>query len=250
MNIDSTAEELAQDEYLRQRWNPRPGDPHYLPLVDLKRALEQFSISGNATVLDFGCGGSPYRGLFGKSEYRRADYLEGSGLDYLIVDGKPLNEKEETFDIVLSTQVLEHVDDYRSYLRECYRLLKKGGRLLLSTHGTFPDHPCPTDYQRWTADGLVRDLKTAGFGNVSPYKLTTGPRAVLYFYEQQRDLIRLPRKRVLGACNELFRWLMGRRLDGFHRLADQAFPGCRVVGPDDVGKHTFYVCLLVEACKV
>jgi hypothetical protein len=33
----------------------------------------------------------------------------------------------------------------------------------LSTHGTWPYHPDPTDYWRWTIDGLRREINSAGF---------------------------------------------------------------------------------------
>ena len=38
------------------------------------------------------------------------------------------------------------------------------GTLLLSTHGYWMFHPDPTDYWRWTRDGLVRQVEDAGFG--------------------------------------------------------------------------------------
>ena len=40
------------------------------------------------------------------------------------------------------------------YLAECFRVLRPGGRLLLSTHGMFVYHPDPDDYWRWTCAGL------------------------------------------------------------------------------------------------
>jgi SAM-dependent methyltransferase len=51
----------------------------------------------------------------------------------------------------------------QDYLREAHRLLMPGGTLLLSTHGYWMYHPDPTDYWRWTRDGLVREIEAAGF---------------------------------------------------------------------------------------
>jgi SAM-dependent methyltransferase len=67
------------------------------------------------------------------------------------------------FDAVLSTQVLEHVADPGLHLSECFRVLRPGGRLLLSTHGTMVYHPDPVDYWRWTCAGLERVVREAGF---------------------------------------------------------------------------------------
>jgi SAM-dependent methyltransferase len=69
---------------------------------------------------------------------------------------------DDAFDAVVSTQVLEHVADPALYLREANRVLKPGGRLLLSTHGTFPYHPDPDDYWRWTGAGLRKAVTDAG----------------------------------------------------------------------------------------
>jgi SAM-dependent methyltransferase len=53
--------------------------------------------------------------------------------------------------------------DVDTYLAEARRLLKPGGRLLLSTHGTWLYHPHPTDFHRWTREGLERQLVSSGF---------------------------------------------------------------------------------------
>ncbi len=46
------------------------------------------------------------------------------------------------------------------YLSECFRVLRPGGQLLLSTHGVFPYHPDPVDLWRWTCEGLrIRSAK-------------------------------------------------------------------------------------------
>jgi SAM-dependent methyltransferase len=66
-------------------------------------------------------------------------------------------------DAVLSTQVLEHVADVQAYLREAYRVLRPGGLVFCSTHGAFILHRHPTDFRRWTIDGLRYELEQAGF---------------------------------------------------------------------------------------
>lgn len=114
-------------------------------------------------VLDYGCADAPYRDFFGPgTEYVAAD-LPGNPhatLD-LNADGTvPLPDAH--LDAILSTQVLEHVTDPGLYLAECARLLRPGGRLLLSTHGIMVYHPDPDDYWRWTCAGLRRAVEQAG----------------------------------------------------------------------------------------
>jgi SAM-dependent methyltransferase len=57
---------------------------------------------------------------------------------------------------VLCLQVLEHVPDPGAAVRELRRVVRPGGRVLLSTHGIYPFHPNPDDLWRWTYQGLER----------------------------------------------------------------------------------------------
>jgi SAM-dependent methyltransferase len=70
---------------------------------------------------------------------------------------------EESVGFVLSTQVLEHVEDPKAYLKEAHRILEKEGKLILSTHGYWMFHPDPTDFWRWTSTGLKKIVTEAGF---------------------------------------------------------------------------------------
>jgi len=114
-------------------------------------------------LLDFGCAEKPYRGFFGSEiTYVGADLVGNPMADVEVTDIGTLPLEESSFDAVLSTQVLEHVADPPTYLRECCRVLRPGGRMLLSTHGTMVLHPDPIDYWRWTSDGLRYELSRAG----------------------------------------------------------------------------------------
>src|SRR5262249_27834958 len=174
-------EALAAQEYLRERFEPRPGDPGYLCLSDLLMAIKGLVPSHAKRVLDYGCGGSPYRPLFGECTYHRADFVGGSNLDFEYAADSRLPLEASDYDCMLSTQVLEHVEDPIVYLQECYRVLRPGGHLLLTTHGIFEDHAAPHDYWRWTAVGLQRMIEgAAGLKVKTVKKLTTGPRGVLF----------------------------------------------------------------------
>ena len=91
--------------------------------------------------------------------YHRADLAGGSDLDFEYAADGRLPSEAADYDCVLSTQVLEHVEDPAAYLQECYRVLRPGGHLLLTTHGIFEDHAVPHDYWRWTAGGLQRMIE-------------------------------------------------------------------------------------------
>lgn len=116
-----------------------------------------------ARVLDFGCGTRPYEAWFRNAgaDYQGAD-IDGGHEVPLRGDGS-IAAADATFDMVTSFQVLEHVWDLATYLGESHRVLKPGGWLLLSTHGSWFYHPHPGDYRRWTGEGLRREVEAHGF---------------------------------------------------------------------------------------
>jgi SAM-dependent methyltransferase len=67
------------------------------------------------------------------------------------------------FDAILCIAVLEHVENPEEVLAEMYRVLKPGGHLIISVPFLQPEHKVPTDFQRYTKDGLVRTVSQAGF---------------------------------------------------------------------------------------
>lgn len=152
-------------------------------LVALRRALErllgEIDPGAGERVVDLGCGDAPYRSWF---ETRACEYVRcdlAGDVDVLIAPGAPVALPAGGAAGVVSFQVLEHVWDLDWYLGEALRLLAPGGWLLLSTHGTWPYHPHPTDFRRWTRDGLVGELEARGFvvdrveGVVGPLAWTT-----------------------------------------------------------------------------
>jgi len=151
----------------RGRANPSIWNHQWYPLARLRwaieAALEHHVGAKRGAVLDFGCGERPYEPLlrargFG---YVACD-LEGAP-DVLVRPGDPLDVDDGSVQGVVSFQVLEHVWDIDWYLGECRRVLAADGWLLLSTHGAWLYHPHPTDYRRWTRDGLLKELDARGF---------------------------------------------------------------------------------------
>jgi SAM-dependent methyltransferase len=207
MNLDA----IQHSAYLRERLSPQPGDSLYLHLLDLRDALQVSATNSPVTLLDYGCGGSPYRSFFPNAEYHRADYLKMEGMDFDVEpSGKVPQASSDFYDIVLSTQVLEHVSDPAVYLNECMRVLKPGGLLILTTHGVFPDHGCPYDFWRWTADGLRLQLGNSGFQVNSLHRLTCGARAILFWFCQ---LFYPPLKKSPSVLNFILRaarWIFHR----------------------------------------
>jgi SAM-dependent methyltransferase len=173
---------LSQDDYLRQRLRPQVGDLDFIVHQDLLEMVLLLCGPLQGRLLDYGCGGSPYARVLPQfAPYVRADITAGEGIDHVLdARGNLPREPDASYDVILSTQVLEHVADPERYLAEAFRLLRPGGSLVLTTHGFFPEHGCPYDFHRWTGYGLEHAVTQAGFTVAESYKLTTGLRASLY----------------------------------------------------------------------
>lgn len=163
----------------------------------------------NYRILDYGCGAKPYKYLFEGhiAEYIGVDVGDNPKADFSIVPGERLKFEDNSFDFVLSSQVLEHVKDVDQYMSECLRVLKPGGILLLSTHGTWQFHASPYDYNRWTCMGLAYLIERTGF-EVIDYKPILGQLAVtsqlrLSFFDSFANMIGIA-GRILLAPVALF----------------------------------------------
>lgn len=129
----------------------------------IARLIESLHLREGDRVLDYGCADMQYRDLFPAGvEVVGADLPGNPVADVAIRPDGSLPLEDASFDAVLSTQVLEHVSDPALYLSECARVLRPGGRLLLSTHGIMIYHPDPVDLWRWTWAGLERIVAEAG----------------------------------------------------------------------------------------
>jgi SAM-dependent methyltransferase len=155
-----------------ERRNPARSDRHYLVLASLARQLESevprlLGGRDGARVLDIGCGAKPYLPLVAPfaERYVGVDTAAGPYVDH-VVAAETLPFEDESFDLVLCTQVLEHVQDPAAVLSEIHRVLRPGGGALISTHGVFLYHPDPSDtdgdYWRWTHAGLRKAVVATG----------------------------------------------------------------------------------------
>ena len=134
----------------------------------IARGSRELNLKPGERVLDFGCADAHYRGVFPPGvTYVGADLPGNELADIEVTEAGTLRVEADSFDGVLSTQVLEHVEDPSTYLSECFRVLRPGGRMLLSTHGIMVLHPDPIDWWRWTSDGLRHQIEASGFEVVS-----------------------------------------------------------------------------------
>ena len=121
----------------------------YYRSAKVLRFLERANVAIDGRVLDAGCGGGGMPlslaeharfvvGIdpidrFGDAGVRLARERGVRNLHFARADGLALPFAAESFDLVLSHAVIEHVPDATQYLRECRRVLVRGGQCYLST---------------------------------------------------------------------------------------------------------------------
>jgi len=155
---------------------PYPWHSHYLSVRCTKNGLTLLGSRLSGRILDIGAGtGHGSRYLRGENtEYYPTDLPTGRSR----LDGN-ISKKTEKLKIYCSCyelpfidecmggtmliSVLEHLEDPQFALSEAYRVTKMGGYLLITTPFSFPVHGFPSDYRRWTLEGLKIEVNNAGF---------------------------------------------------------------------------------------
>jgi SAM-dependent methyltransferase len=158
------------------------------------------------------------------AEYLALDYpstgrdLYGSRPD-VFGDGARLPFVDECLDGVLCLEVLEHVPNPESVLKEIARVLKPGARAWITMPFLYPLHDAPFDFQRFTEFGLRRSMRRAGLEVTGLRKSghavrTAGLLACLAIaggaYEQQGGLkwLLLPIAAVMVLIANVTAWLL------------------------------------------
>jgi SAM-dependent methyltransferase len=182
----------------------------------------------NAVVLDFGCGDRRYERLFTSAgaTYVGFDGPWNSRAD-VVGDANAVPVDDATFDIVVCTQVLEHLPDPAAAVQELRRIVRPGGRVLASTHGTFVYHPCPLDLWRWTQPGLeklFRDNAAWSSLTIAPGQGTAATTAMLLAHLADIAFKRF-RLRPLGIPVIVSLNTLGEALDRAFPILRQPIPG-------------------------
>lgn len=94
------------------------------------------------------------RNLFKYEQYIGLDMRKGRGVD-VVADATSLPFDNESFDLIICFETLEHAQKFWLIASEINRTLRKDGGVIISTHQNYPLHKHPSDYFRYTPYGLV-----------------------------------------------------------------------------------------------
>ncbi len=151
-------------------------------------------------LIDIGCGEKPY------CEMLRPFITEHVGVDHaetlhdksrvdLFGTAYSIPAEDGSFDSALCTAVLEHLEEPELALRECYRVLKRGGCAVYSVPFIWHLHEEPRDFFRYSKFGLQYLFQKTGFEilevkPLSGFWVTFGQLFVYYLYRLNRGPLR------------------------------------------------------------
>ncbi len=141
--------------------------------------VQQFasSLPAGITVLDVGAGTCPYKHLFKHCKYITHDFcqldpgLQRSGEEYgkidVVSDILSIPLETASIDVIICTEVLEHVPEPTLAIHEMSRLLKSGGQIIITTPLCSFLHQQPYHYfGGFTPFYYELVLNNAGFANI------------------------------------------------------------------------------------
>jgi SAM-dependent methyltransferase len=136
---------------------------------------------GKFCALDLGASNSPYKGLLEARGYtvKTLDITRKDGADFAgTVEETGL--EDESFELVLCTQVLEHCLNPWQGIKEIQRILKPSGILIASVPHVWFYHPHPTDNWRFTQEGIVHLCR---MGSLRPESLLSQGGSVTALFQ-------------------------------------------------------------------
>ena len=212
----------------------RPIDVRRDNRAAILRLVTQYARPG-IIVYDIGCGDKPFapdvRAL--GCTYVGVDIEEGFYEEKpdLIGTASGVPAPDGSADIVISSEVLEHLEDPFAALREAFRLLKPGGVMIISFPFLYPVHAAPHDFGRYTRYFIASAAKRLGYEILSEH--TYGGywrlRAMSFaIYSQSFDRGPLRRLRLIPALIAIQQWFCV----AMHKL-EQAM--CKLMGKNPEG---------------
>ncbi len=199
------------------------GKTDYLVFQYLLPALkESFAEHARGSLIDLGCGNRPYEKILQPyiTKYTGVDFTQNKFNTVDIVsDAANVPVPDQSFDTCISTQVLEHVKDPAALISEANRVLKPGGKVILSFPLYWPVHGAPWDFHRLTRYGIIELLEKTGFKmiriveNGGAWATAGQAMANAFSFSNRRSLffraIRFfyYRLGMIRLTNRLFKWM-------------------------------------------
>jgi SAM-dependent methyltransferase len=186
----------------------------------VERELRRVAPAASGRLIDIGCGDKPYQPMFAPyvEEHVGVDHEETiHGIEHADLVGTVYDVPAEdgSFDTVLCTSVLEHVEEPGEALREARRLLRPGGVAVYTVPFIWHIHEEPRDFYRYSKYGLRYLFDRAGFEveelvPLSGFWVTFGQAFVYYIHGFARGPVLRPPIVAIGLAVQGCAYLLER----------------------------------------
>ena len=130
----------------------------------------------------------------------------------------PIGFADESFDYVISFQVIEHIKRDKDFVKEVSRVLRKGGKFIVST----PNAPMSLTRNPWHireyTEQQLRDLLATDFSSIEAYGVNGNEKIMQYYEQNRRSVERIMRFDILDLQHRLPRWILQIPYDVMNRL--------------------------------
>jgi SAM-dependent methyltransferase len=115
-------------------------------------------------LLDVGCGKVPLYAVYREfvTTVTCVDWNNNEYLDYELDLTRPFPFRNQEFDTIIVSDVLEHIPTSEQFFKEISRVLSKNGKLLMNVPFYYPLRETPYDYYRYTEFALRRFAQISG----------------------------------------------------------------------------------------
>jgi SAM-dependent methyltransferase len=210
-------------------------NPYYFARKGLEIHVRDLASHMTGKTLDVGCGSKPYQKLCPSSDYigLELDSEENRATKSAdcFYDGHRIPFEDASFDSVLCNQVLEHVFDPDELLLEIKRILKPGGKLLITVPFLWNEHEEPLDFARYSSYGLKYLLQKQGFEILESRKSVNDIRVVFQLFNL---FLNQKIKTANGYLNLLLRILLLSPVNILGALLARITPRCENLYLDNV----------------
>jgi len=183
-------------------------NPERFTIIEFMEFASQ-EVSPSSDVLDAGAGSRPYQNYFSHTNYESTDRREipdssAPGKHSFLCNLEEIPRPDNSYDAIVNTQVLEHVEYPQTVINEFYRVLKPHGKLFLTAPQGWGLHQEPYHFFNFTKYGLESLFKNARFEIIF-----IRPRGGIFWYLANRISI-LPDYVVFSnnALTRVFRLLL------------------------------------------
>lgn len=125
---------------------------------------------------------------------------------------------DNSFDYIVTFQVIEHIENDDLFVKEAYRVLKPGGTLLLTTvNKTFSLTRNPWHVREYLADEL-RNLLLRHFPTVKTDGIHGNNKVMTYYEQNKKSVEKFTRWDILNLQYRLPRWMLQIPYDIANRM--------------------------------